>query len=93
MPSSTEPIHVAFLGCGFITRVHSRHIRRIPEFRVAGYASRERAKADRYCAQFGGRTAYADYAAAIDDPQVDAVVVAVPPRFHLALALQALAAG
>src|SRR4029450_12672856 len=92
MPSSTEPIHVAFLGCGFITRVHSRHIRRIPELRVAGYASRGRAKADQYCAQFGGRTAYAGYAAAIDDPQVDAVVVAVPPRFPRALALQALAA-
>jgi UDP-N-acetylglucosamine 3-dehydrogenase len=93
MPSSSEPIHVAFLGCGFITRVHSRHIRRVPELRVAGYASRERAKADRYCARFGGRTAYAGYAAAIDDPQVHAVVVAVPPRFHLALTLQALAAG
>ena len=93
MPSSAEPIHVAFLGCGFITRVHSRHIRRVPELRVAGYASRERAKADRYCAQFGGNKAYAGYAAAIDDPQVHAVVVAVPPRFHLALTLQALAAG
>ena len=93
MPPSAEPIHVAFLGCGFITGVHSRHIRRIPELRIAGYASRERAKADRYCAQFGGRTAYAGYAAAIDDPRVQAVVVAVPPRFHLALTLQALAAG
>ena len=31
--------------------------------------------------------------AAIDDPAIDAVVVAVPPRFHLDLTLQALAAG
>ena len=31
--------------------------------------------------------------AAIDDPRVDAVVIAVPPRFHLDLALRALAAG
>jgi predicted dehydrogenase len=36
---------------------------------------------------------YASYDAAIEDPQVDAVVVAVPPRFHLDLVLRALAAG
>jgi predicted dehydrogenase len=36
---------------------------------------------------------YADYAAAIDDPRVDAVVVAVPPAFHLDLTLRALRAG
>jgi predicted dehydrogenase len=36
---------------------------------------------------------YADYVAAIEDPRVDAVVIAVPPRFHLDLALRALAAG
>jgi predicted dehydrogenase len=31
--------------------------------------------------------------AAIDDPRIDAVVIAVPPAFHLSLAEQALAAG
>ena len=36
---------------------------------------------------------YRDYAEAIADPAVDAVVVAVPPRFHLELTLEALAAG
>jgi predicted dehydrogenase len=36
---------------------------------------------------------YGDYASAIADPKVHAVVVAVPPRFHLPLTLQALAAG
>ena len=36
---------------------------------------------------------YADYAAAIDDPSIDAVVVAVPPSLHLDLTLRALDAG
>jgi len=57
------------------------------------YASRERAKADDYSRRFGGAGSYGDYEAAIDDPTIDAVVVAVPPRFHLHLALRALAAG
>ena len=36
---------------------------------------------------------YADYVAAIEDPAIEAVVVAVPPRFHLDLTLRALEAG
>ena len=60
---------------------------------TCAYASRDRARAEEYCRRFQGAGSYADYAAAIDDPRIDAVVVAVPPRFHLELTLQALAAG
>jgi len=59
---------------------------------VCSYASRSRAKADAFCSDFGGAGSYADYAAAIEDPGIDAVVVAVPPRYHLTLTLAALAA-
>jgi predicted dehydrogenase len=88
-----EPLRIAFLGCGFITRVHSRHLRRLGAAFVRSYASRDRAKAEAYCRRYGGADAYADYAAAADDPRIDAVVIAVPPRFHRELALRALAAG
>jgi predicted dehydrogenase len=87
------PLRVAFLGCGFITRVHSRHLKSLGGLVEASYASRDRARADAYCKAHGGAGTYADYRAAIDDPQTEAVVVAVPPRFHLELVLQALAAG
>ena len=56
------------------------------------YASRSRAKADAFCKDFGGAGSYADYSAAIEDPAIDAVVIAVPPRYHLTLTLAALAA-
>jgi predicted dehydrogenase len=59
---------------------------------VCSYASRSRAKADAFCNELGGAGAYSDYAAAIEDPAIDAVVIAVPPRYHLALTLAALAA-
>ena len=88
-----QPLRLAFLGCGFITQVHSRHLKGFRSEIVCSYASRDRAKADDYCRRYAGSASYADYAAAIDDPQVDAVVIAVPPRFHLDLALRALAAG
>ena len=87
------PVHLAFLGCGFITRVHCQHLRALGSDVTCSFASRDAGKADAYRREFGGVAAFGDYAAAIDDPRVDAVVVAVPPRFHLDLTLQALAAG
>ena len=59
---------------------------------TASYASRSREKADAFCRDFGGAGSYAEYSAAIEDPNIDAVVVAVPPRYHLTLTLAALAA-
>ena len=87
-----SPLRIAFLGCGFITRVHSRHLRRLRSEIVASYASRSRDKAEAFCREFGGAGAYVDYAAAIEAPDIDAVVIAVPPRYHLMLTLAALAA-
>jgi predicted dehydrogenase len=88
-----DRLHLAFLGCGFITQVHSRHLKAFTSDIVRSYASRDRAKAEEYCRRFGGAGSYADYAAAIEDPRVDAVVIAVPPNLHLDLTLRALAAG
>jgi predicted dehydrogenase len=86
-------LRIAFLGCGFITRVHSRHLRSLKADVVTSYASRDKARAEAFCGRYRGTTAYSSYSAAIADPNIDAVVVAVPPRFHLDLTLQALAAG
>src|SRR5688572_5562564 len=89
----SKPLRLAFLGCGFITRVHSGHVRSLGRAIACAYASRDRAKAEAYCRRFHGTRSYADYRAAIDDPEIDAVVIAVPPHFHRELALAALAAG
>jgi predicted dehydrogenase len=88
-----DPLRVAFLGCGFITRVHSRNLQPLKGEIVCGYASRDKERSDAFCREYGGTGSYADYDAALGDPNVDAVVIAVPPRFHLDLALRAIAAG
>jgi predicted dehydrogenase len=88
-----DTLRLVFLGCGFITRVHSGQLRSLrPDFATA-YASRNRARAEEYRARYSGFAAFGDYESAINDPRVDAVVIAVPPRFHLDLTRQALAAG
>jgi predicted dehydrogenase len=88
-----EPLRIAFLGCGFITRVHSRNLRSFRGRIACSYASREVSKAEAMSREFRGDRAYPSYRAAIDDQRVDAVVIAVPPKFHLDLTLEALAAG
>ena len=86
-------LRIAFLGCGFITRVHSRHLWSLRPEVLCGYASRDWRRAEEFRSRYSGFASYPDYASAMADPQVDAIVVAVPPRFHLELVLQALAAG
>ena len=88
-----EPLRVAFLGCGFVTGVHSRNLRRLKGEIACAYASRDAAKADAFRRQYGGFASYGHYDDALADPRVDAIVVAVPPKFHLDLTMRALAAG
>ena len=89
----SRPVRFAFLGCGFITRVHSRHLKALRDEVSCSYASRERAKAEALSREYSGAATYGDYLEAIDDPATDVVVVAVPPKFHLDLTLRALEAG
>lgn len=88
-----KPVHLAFLGCGFITGVHSRHLRKLRREVVCSYASRDAARAAEFQRRHGGVGHYGSYDEALNDPDVDAVVIAVPTRYHLELALQALAMG
>ncbi len=88
-----SPLTLAFLGCGFIARVHSGHLRALGGAIRPRYASRDLTKAEAYRREFGGDAAYGSYREALADPAVDGVVVAVPPMFHRALVLEALAAG
>jgi predicted dehydrogenase len=88
-----NPVHLCFLGCGFITRVHSQHLQKMRSDVVCSYASRDPARAAELQRLFRGERSYGSYDEALRDPAVDAVVVAVPTRYHLELTLQALEMG
>ena len=89
----SHPLRIAFLGCGFITGVHSRNLKPLGPLVVSSYASRDAAKAASFCRTHAGAASFGSYDQAIADPLIDAVVVAVPPKFHLDLTLKALEAG
>lgn len=88
-----QPIHIAFLGCGFATRLHSRTLRRFGAGVHRSYASETAGRADEYRKRYSGLRAFSSYEAAIADPEVDVIFVATPPGSHLDLTLRAMTAG
>lgn len=90
---SVRSLNLAILGCGTIARTHARAVRALGGAVRLSFASRDAARADAYSRDLGGAGSWGSYQAAIADPSVDAVLVAVPPRFHRALTLEALDAG
>lgn len=82
------------IGCGQVTEVKSG-----PAFQKARDSSlvavmrRDRARAEDYARRHGVPRWYDDAQALIDDPEVDAVYVATPPREHAAYALACARAG
>lgn len=85
-------LRIALLGCGFATRLHSRTLRRFPGV-ARYYASRDPERAAQFSEEYGGAGHFGAYAAAIQDPAIDLVLVATPPVTHLELTLAALRAG
>jgi predicted dehydrogenase len=86
-------LRIAFLGCGWATRIHSRVLAGRPREAALLFASRDPARAHAYAVRFGGTAARGGYLGALAGPEVDAVVVATPPATHLDLTLRALDAG
>ena len=89
---SPPTIDLAFLGCGNITRGHSKTLGGFPALN-RWYASRDLQVAEEYNRRFGGSGAFGSYAAALADPRVDTVLVATPPDSHLDLTVEALERG
>jgi UDP-N-acetylglucosamine 3-dehydrogenase len=93
MFDTNRPIHLAFLGCGFATRLHSKTLTKLGRPVRRYYASRDPGRAAGYNRKFRGDGALESYEAALEAPHVDVVLIATPPASHLDLTLRALASG
>jgi predicted dehydrogenase len=89
----TPSLGIAFLGCGAVTQAHTRTLRAVDKEVRLFYASRQASRAAELNAKCQGSGAFASYASALEDPRVDAVLVATPPAHHLEWTLHALDAG
>ena len=85
-------IGIGLIGVGKHGASYAQHISRdIPDLRLVGLARRDFDRARQQADEFGCR-AYADYRELIAAPDVDAVVVVVPPTVHVEIIEAAAAA-
>jgi D-xylose 1-dehydrogenase (NADP+, D-xylono-1,5-lactone-forming) len=71
-----------------VPRLHER-----ARHALAGVASRERARAEAYAAEWGVPRAFESYAALLESPDVDVVYIPLPNALHAEWILRALDAG
>jgi myo-inositol 2-dehydrogenase/D-chiro-inositol 1-dehydrogenase len=94
MNRDTEPLKLAFIGCGYATEVlHLPALQQLPDIRVMALSDLDPARLHAVGDRFRIERRATDYGAILKDPKIEAVAVCVPPQFHLSVARDALAAG
>lgn len=89
-----DVVRWGIIGCGDVTEVKSGPgFQKAAGSQLVAVMRRDVAKAADYAHRHGVARWYADAAALIDDPEVDAVYVATPPDTHAHYALKVAAAG
>ncbi len=81
------------IGAGSIARAFAVGTRTSQTGKLFAVASRDKAKADKFAAEFAVPTAYGSYEELLKDPKVQAVYVCVPHPMHAQWAIAALEAG
>jgi len=97
MSSTSAPLRFGIIGCGSIARAHAAALRFLADDGVAtvtAAADPDPSGIDRVAAILGGvEHRYPDGGSLIADPDVDAVAVVTPTRFHRDLILATASAG
>ena len=91
-PSAQRPIGVAIAGLGFGEAVHLPALQNVPELEPVALWHRRQDRLEQACGQ-SGLKGYNSWDSLLEDPRVDAVVIATPPAPRYELAIQALKAG
>ncbi|MBI3972347.1 MAG: Gfo/Idh/MocA family oxidoreductase [Chloroflexi bacterium] len=80
-PADLQEVRIAFIGCGRNARGHMRRLESIPGARIVGVCDVVPALAGE-AASATGATAYHDYCALLDRPDLDAVYLSLPVFAH-----------
>jgi len=93
-PSSPgKPIRIAVIGTGFGSSVHIPALAHVDDTDLVAICSRRQERASHVAAQYNIPTASTDWRDVINDPGVDAVVIATPPYLHHQMGIAAIEAG
>lgn len=91
--ASNKPIGVAVFGTGFGAAVHLPALKYLENVNIVSVVSRRGERARAVGERHGIPNATTDWRDAINDPAVDAVVIATPPYLHHQMVIAALEAG
>jgi predicted dehydrogenase len=83
---------IGFIGVGGIAQRHLGVLEQFGDVELVGFADPDFDRAVAAAARFGAK-AYADHAALLDDAQLDAVYICIPPFAHGAAERAAIARG
>jgi predicted dehydrogenase len=75
-------LRVGFVGTGWIAGRHMQALKEIPEARVVAFTDVDEDRAAEKAAQYAGAGAFTDVRKMLDDADLDAVYVCVPPHAH-----------
>lgn len=94
-PGNKKCIRIAVVGAGsFAKGMHLPNLKALPDYyHIQAIVSRTGHNAQNTAKQFGANYASTDYRQVLDDPDVDAVLIAARHNLHATMALQALEAG
>ena len=89
-----EPLRVGLIGAGWMGSFHAKSLaQRIPDASLAAIADPALESAQPLAAELGVAHVTADPGDLFADPEIDAVVIAAPARFHAQLSIVAARAG
>ncbi len=91
--SGSEPVGVAVIGYGYWGPNLARNVSERPEFELAALCEPNAERARAFSQRHPDVPVHTDIDEVLNDPAVEAVVVATPPRTHHPLAKRALEAG
>jgi predicted dehydrogenase len=85
-------IGIGIIGAGHFGAVHARAMAKVKEVRLVASCREDQVAAAAFAAEHGGKS-YFDWRALLDDPDVDAVLIATPHHLHEEIAVGAAQAG
>jgi predicted dehydrogenase len=93
MLDATATVGLAVVGYGYWGPNIVRNATERSELEMLALCELDPAKAAEFSRRYPGMPTTSDFEALLDDPSVDAVAIATPPRTHFRLAREALEAG
>ena len=87
-------LRLGIIGCGKVTTMfHLKSIKDVEAVTVTAVADLDRARMEGVRRKAGAERGYTDPKELLADPDVEAVAINTPPRFHEGLVLEAIEAG